>query len=74
MIKVIALFGPSGSGKDTIAKILAKQNNVHEIVSCTTRPMRDYEQDGVDYYFLSNEEFGKKVLNGTMLEATTFRD
>ena len=74
MIKVIALFGPSGSGKDTVAKILAKQKNVNEIVSCTTRPMRDYEQDGIDYHFLTNEQFAEKVLNGSMLEATSFRD
>ncbi len=73
-IKIIALFGQSASGKDTLAKILAKQDNVFEIVSCTTRPMRDYEKDGVDYYFLTTEDFTKKVLNGSMLEATSFRD
>ena len=61
MIKVIALFGPSGSGKDTVAKILAKQKNVNEIVSCTTRPMRDYEQDGIDYHFLTNEQFASAL-------------
>ena len=74
MIKILALFGPSGSGKDTVAKILAKLDNINEIVSCTTRPMRDYEQEGIDYHFLTNEQFGEKVLNGSMLEATTFRD
>lgn len=71
--KLIALFGPSASGKDTLAKELLKRNDVSEIVSCTTRPMRDYEKDGVDYHFMNEEEFGKKVLDGTMLEATTFR-
>lgn len=72
--KVITFFGPSASGKDTLAKAIAKRPDVNEIVSCTTRPMRDYEKDGVDYHFLSTEDFGEKVLNGTMLEATTFRD
>lgn len=71
--KLIALFGPSASGKDTLAKELLKRNDVSEIVSCTTRPMRDYEKDGIDYHFMNEEEFGKKVLDGTMLEATTFR-
>jgi guanylate kinase len=72
--KIIALFGPSGSGKDTLAKILAERKDINEIVSCTTRPMRDYEKDGVDYHFLTNEDFAKKVLDGSMLEATSFRD
>ena len=75
MIKIVALFGPSCAGKDTIAKHLkAEMDNTHEIISCTTRPKRDYEQDGVDYYFLTNEEFTQKVLDGSMLEATSFRD
>lgn len=73
-IKILALFGPSGSGKDTLVKILTKQDNINEIISCTTRPMREYEQDGVDYHFLTVQEFSQKVLDGTMLEATSFRD
>lgn len=73
MIKIITLFGPSSSGKDTLAKILAKRPDINEIVSCTTRPKRDYEKEGIDYYFLSVEDFTKKVLNGSMLEATEFR-
>lgn len=74
-IKIIALFGKAGSGKDTIQKSVLAQfaNQVHEIVSCTTRPPRDYEKNGIDYHFLSIEEFTKKVLNGSMLEATEFR-
>ena len=74
-IKIIALFGKAGSGKDTIQKWLAQyhKDKVHEIISCTTRPPRDYEKDGVDYNFLSVEEFTKQVLNGEMLEATEFR-
>lgn len=74
MIKVIAFFGPSSSGKDTLVKIAATQPNVSEIVSCTTRPKRDYEKEGIDYYFLTTEQFTEKVLNGSMLEATEFRN
>ena len=74
-IKVIALFGKSASGKDTLQKwLVRKYPNTKGIVSCTTRPPREGEKDGVDYNFLSVEEFTKKVLDGTMLEATSFRD
>lgn len=74
MIKIIALFGPSGSGKDTLARyIINNVENTHEIISCTTRPKRDYEIDKIDYYFLTDEQFGEKVLNGSMLEAISFR-
>lgn len=73
--KIIALFGKSASGKDTIQKwIVSNIPNTQGIISCTTRPKRDYETDGIDYHFLDNAEFGEKVLNGTMLEATSFRN
>lgn len=73
--KILALFGPSGSGKDTIAKYIVEHypSQTSAIVSCTTRPKRDYEKNKVDYYFLTNEEFTSYVLNGEMLEATEFR-
>lgn len=71
--KIIALFGKSCAGKDTIQKwIVSNIPKTKEIISCTTRPQRDYEKDGVDYYFLSNNDFGQKILDCTMLEATTF--
>ena len=74
-IKVIALFGKSGAGKDTIQKELLKYiDNSQGIVSNTTRDPRDYEKDGIDYHFISVEDFAKKVLNGEMLEATNFNN
>lgn len=75
-IKILALFGKSASGKDTIQKWIVSNypKLTHGIVSCTTRPPRSNEQDGVDYFFLSNEEFTQKVLDGSMLEATSFRE
>ena len=73
--KVIALFGKSGSGKDTIQKwIVSNIPDINGIISCTTRPKRDYEEEGKDYFFLTNEDFAEKVLDGSMLEATEFRD
>lgn len=72
--KVLALFGKSGAGKDTIQKWLTTNYNMNGIISCTTRPPRDYERDGIHYYFLSNKEFAQKVLNMSMLEATVFND
>ena len=75
-IKVVALFGKSGVGKDTIQRYLidAYPNDAKGIVSCTTRPKREYERDGIDYHYLTTEKFAEKVLNGEMLEATEFND
>ena len=44
----------------------------HEIVSSTSRPMRDYEVEGINYHFLSKAEFLEKIENGHMLEHTKF--
>jgi guanylate kinase len=72
--QVIALYGASGSGKDTILKwIVSHYPKINLIVSCTTRPPREGEVDGVDYHFISEEKFTEQVMNGEMLEATEFR-
>ena len=77
-IKIIALFGKAGAGKDTILNELFNTYGsilpINKIISCTTRPPRDYEIDGKDYFFHTDEEFLIKVANGTMLEATKFRE
>lgn len=73
--KVIAICGKAGSGKDTILRhVVAACPQLHEVISCTTRPMREGETEGVNYYYLTGEQFGNKVLNGEMLEATCFND
>ena len=74
--KVLALMGPSGSGKDTVLKEVLKKNpnDFHKIINCTTRPMREGETNGVDYFFISPETFAEQVLNFDMIEATNFND
>lgn len=72
---IIALVGEAGSGKDTIMKgVLERSPHLHEIVSCTTRPPREGEVDGINYHFMSPEVFGDKVVHGEMLEASCFND
>ncbi len=60
-IKIIALIGKAGSGKDHWLRYLYDNNeDVHEIISCTTRPPRPSELDGINYHFLTKEEFLKE--------------
>ena len=56
-IKVIALVGKAGAGKDYLLRYYTDLFNGKVIVSCTTRPKREYEIEGKDYHFLSEEEF-----------------
>lgn len=70
---VVALFGQSGAGKDTILKeFLKKYPNFHKIVSHTTRPKRDAEKNDENYHFVTLNDFGTMVLNNKMLEAAEF--
>lgn len=67
---LIVLSGPSGSGKDTIiSRVLdALGDEGFLSVSMTTRPRRGTEVDGVDYYFVTPEQFRENVENDLMLE------
>ena len=69
----VVFIGKSGVGKDTMQKMLCENFNYNPVIQATTRPKRDYEVDGVDYYFLTEEEFNKKVDNGEFFETTEFR-
>lgn len=75
MYRIITLAGKAGSGKDTLMnKVHEVLPDLYEIVSCTTRPPREGEVNGKNYYFLSHEEFSERLENGTMVEATVFND
>lgn len=65
---VLILSGPSGVGKTTICQRLLERGDCVMSVSATTRPPRGKEQDGVDYQFLSEDEFRAKVAAGEFLE------
>lgn len=72
---IIALIGEAGSGKDTLMKeILSQTKDLHEIISCTTRSPREGEINGINYYFLTEEDFNQKILNEEMLETTCFNN
>ncbi|GAB4189591.1 MAG: guanylate kinase [Calditrichia bacterium] len=67
--KIAVFSAPSGGGKTTICKeILKRHKNAMLSVSATTRPPRDHEQHGREYYFLSEEEFMRKVKSGDFIE------
>ena len=73
-IKIIAICGKSASGKDTLLHMIMNNAALHEIVSCTTRPPREGEVDGVNYFFMTLEDFAHKDCMGEMLEVSHFRD
>lgn len=72
--KFIIVSGPSGVGKGTICDVLIKELNAWYSVSMTTRKMRDGEVDGVNYYFISKEEFKKRIAEGKLLEYNIYND
>jgi guanylate kinase len=69
---LIVISAPSGGGKTTLCKQLLIANPaMTRAVTCTTRPPREGEQDGVDYYFLDAGSFLKRVQAGNFLEHAT---
>jgi guanylate kinase len=66
---VFVITGPSGAGKGTLIKgLLDRAAGIEVAVSATTRPQRPGERDGHDYWFLSDEEFTRRVAAGEFLE------
>ena len=74
MGKLICLMGKSSSGKDTIYKRLRTElPELLPVVLYTTRPMREGEQDGVEYYFVSEEEYQSIHKSGRIMEERAYQ-
>ncbi len=69
---LLLISAPSGAGKTTLGDGLLRQNpSLRRVITCTTRAPRPGEVDGVDYHFLSREEFDARVEAGEFLECAT---
>jgi guanylate kinase len=66
---LVVISGPSGVGKDTVLQRMKERNlPFHFVVTATTRPPRDNEIHGVDYFFLSHDEFARMINADELLE------
>lgn len=73
MGKIFCFIGKSSSGKDTIYNIILNDlKEMKTITPYTTRPIRDGETNGVEYYFVSNEEFERMKQNNLVAEARSY--
>jgi len=70
---LIVLLGESASGKSTIERELSKKG-LNRTISYTTRPIRKNEIDGVDYHYISDDEFLDNLANGFFAEYTKYND
>lgn len=66
--QLFVVSGPSGAGKGTICQKLVEDTNIELSVSMTTRNPRSFEKNGVNYYFVSKEEFLKTIADDGLLE------
>ena len=74
MGKIFCLMGKSSSGKDTIYKMLSEQEEISfsKIIPYTTRPMRQGEQEGVEYHFTSEERLSELTAQGKVIEVRAY--
>jgi len=72
-VKLFVVTGPSGAGKGTLIRALIERRGDLEVaISATTRPQRPGEEDGHDYYFLTEEEFLARIEAGDFLEHVVY--
>ena len=72
---LVVVSAPSGCGKDTVFKeIRKKRNDIVESVSATTRKPREGEVEGVNYFFLSEDEFKDLIENNGLLEYAVYNN
>ena len=69
---MLILVGPSASGKTQIVKILREEYGLNKMVTYTTRNMRPNEVEGVDYFFLTKEEFEKRINENFFIEYVVY--
>ena len=73
MGKIYYIMGKSSSGKDTLFKeILKRWPELKTVTLYTTRPIRDGEQDGVEYYFVTKERIDQFKVEGRLIEMRTY--
>ena len=74
MGKIFCIMGKSASGKDTIYKVLLekKELNLNPMVSYTTRPIREGEQEGVEYFFSNEDELNKFIEENKLIEVREY--
>ena len=66
---LIVISGPSGVGKDSAVQRMKERGlPIHFVVTATTRPQRENEQHGVDYFFVSREQFAEMIENDDLIE------
>ena len=73
---ILILAGASASGKSTCAKMISDDNytNVKQVITYTTRKPRVGEQDGVDYHFVTDEQFNEMKKNKEFFEYVTYKN
>ena len=72
---MLVILGPSGSGKSSsMSEMFKSIDNIYFSISTTTREKRDNEEEGVDYYYISKEEFEKDMEKGLFLEWARVHD
>lgn len=75
MGQIVIISSPSGGGKDAVIRELIKifPNSVR-LTTTTTRPPRPHEQNGVDYFFITKDEFEQKLKNNEFIEHNLYSD
>lgn len=71
---MILLLGASASGKTEIAKYLSSHFGIQKAITSTTRPPREGEKNGVDYFFYSKREFEERIEKNLFVEHTIYHD
>ncbi len=66
--RLVVVSGPSGVGKTTVCKALVQEPGFTRVMTCTTRAQRGNERPEVDYHFLTEEEFQRRIAAGEFLE------